>query len=350
MPITDWTTIKPHLAPLAALLDDDEVTNIECNPGGVVFYEKGGRRYKADDIDFPEKMKFIALQNIARLAGQNIDEKRPSLTTQLPSGDRIAGLSHRVVRGGNQITIRRFPKTPYSLDALMRKGVCPPEVAELLRDFVANKQTILIAGGTNAGKTTLLNALCGELPDDERIITIEDNPELRIFKPNVVQLQALEGTELTTVTIRDLLKETLRHNPDRIIIGELRHGEAFDFIQAANTGHPGTITSIHSDSAYDALERLADLVLQADVNMPYNAICRRVARAVSVVVYQHYDKQAGTRSIREIIQLQGYDQTSEQFKHRYLYKAEPHSHSTDVALPVATETTLEPVISFAAHA
>lgn len=350
MPITDWITIKPHLAPLAALLDDDEVTNIECNPGGVVFYEKGGRRYKADDIAFPEQMKFIALQNIARLAGQNIDEKRPSLTTQLPSGDRISGQSHRIVRGGNSITIRRFPKTPYSLDALLRKGVCPSRIADLLREFVASNKTILIAGGTNAGKTTLLNALCGELQDYERIITVEDNPELRICKPNVVQLQALEGTELTTVTIRDLVRETLRMNPDRIIIGELRGGEAFDFIQAANTGHPGTITSIHSNSAYDALERLADLVLQAGVKLNYNAICRRVARAIDVVVYQHYDKEAGIRSIREIIQLNSFDHTTEQFKYSYLYSAEKHSQSADVALSVAAGAAMEPVTNFAAHA
>jgi pilus assembly protein CpaF len=327
MEISGWATIRPFLTPIAGLLDDGDITNINVNADGTVFYEKAGRTYPAEGINFPESLKKIAAQNIARMAGQNISEGNPSLTTRLPDGSRIAAASDRISLGGHTLTIRRFPKRPYSLDELESFKMFPAEVGSLLREAVASHLNILVAGSTNSGKTTLINALCGEIQDSERIITLEDIAELRVMKPNVVTFQALEGTELTRVTLRTLLAETLRHNPDRIIVGEMRGGEAFDFLQTMNTGHDGCMSTIHASSARKALNRLASLTLLAGTGDTLNSAKDSIADALNLVVFQQKDKDRGKRHITEIVRLDGYDRISESFQTTTLYEL-PHSRYT----------------------
>lgn len=304
--ISDWTTVAAYLEPLMPLINDEAVKNIMANPDGKVFYEKDGKKILAENIVFTETHKAIALQNIARMAGQDINNGNPCLTAQLPDGKRIAGASPRVCRGGHALTIRCFPKNPYTLDDLERFGSFPYEIGQLLRNEVRKASNILVVGSTDAGKTTLLNALCAEVEDRHRIITIEDQPELHIKKPDVMSLTALENTS-TPVTIRDLLKQVLRHNPARIIMGEMRGAEAYDLLQALNSGHSGTMSTIHAKSAELALARLTDLVLQAGVGIPYEAIQRNVASALDLVVFQAKDEETGARAIEHICRVDGYD-------------------------------------------
>lgn len=322
MPQADWTSISPYLKPLAALLDDEEVTNIDANPDGAVFYEKRGWKYRADDIHFSDLQKSIALQNIARQNGQNLTERQPYLTAQLPNGDRITGVSDRISRGGHTLTIRRFPKVAYSLSQLESFGMFSPEIGHLLRDEVAARSSILVVGSTNSGKTTLLNAMCLEIDDDQRIVTIEDIPELRIAKPDLVAMQALENTELTQVTIRDLLRLALRLNPKRIIMGEMRKGEAYDFLQCMNSGHPGSMSTIHARGALDALQRLCDLVLESKLDIPYHAIQRSIANALHLVIYQEYDTTTGRREIKEVLRVKGWDESTQKPITEFLYRKE----------------------------
>ena len=323
---TSWITIKPHLQPIESLLQDEEITNIECNADGTVFVEKRGVRTKVDGVFFPEDKKRIGLQNISRLYGQDISTKKPYLTARLPDGSRIAAMSSRCSVGGHIFTIRRFPKSRFSLDDLESFGAFPPHVGKILREAVASHLNLIFAGSTNSGKTTTINALCAEIDDSERILTIEDIPELRISKPNVVQMQALEATELVTVTMRDLLKEAMRHNPTRIILGELRSGEAYDFLQAMNTGHRGVITTIHSSSAKKTLNRLIDLVMQSGVPLPYEVIKTTIADAIDMVVFQERDEHTGKRRIAEVIRLHGIDEATRAFEIEVLYSHHNEIH------------------------
>lgn len=330
MYISDWTTVESFLAPVKPLLDDGDITNIMANPDGKVYFEKRGRKHLAEEIHFPDQFKSIALQNLARMAGQDIDKGNPCLTVRLPDGGRLAGATPRVVRGGHALTIRRFPKHPFSLDELESFESFPHEVTTLLRTELRNSSNMLIVGSTNAGKTTLLNALCGELKESLRIAVIEDIAELNITKPDVLCFQALENSE-TSVTIRDLLKQTLRHNPNRIIMGEMRSGEAYDFLQALNSGHTGCMSTIHARSASMALTRLTDLVQEANSAIPYFAIQRNIAAALDVVIFQTYDEDTGRREIDHIIRVDDYDNDRHVFRTTELYRK-----STAPRLHVAT--------------
>ena len=319
MYISDWTTVESFLAPVKSLLDDEDITNIMANPDGKVYFEKRGRKHLAPDIDFPDQFKSIALQNLARMAGQDIDKGNPCLTVRLPDGGRLAGATPRVVRGGHALTIRRFPKNPFTLDQLENFESFPHEVATLLRAELRSGSNMLIVGSTNSGKTTLLNALCSEMKDSLRIAVIEDVAELNINKPDVLCFQVLENSE-TSVSIRDLLKQTLRHNPNRIIMGEMRSGEAYDFLQALNSGHTGCMSTIHARSASMALTRLTDLVQEANSAIPYFAIQRNIAAALDVVIFQTYDEDTGRREIDHILRVDDYDNDRHIFCTTELYR------------------------------
>jgi len=317
--ISDWTTIESYLEPIMPLLHDVEVTNIMANPDGKIFYEKRGHKYRAEGVEFSDVDKSVCLQNLARMAGQDINDGNPSLTVRMPDGGRLAGVSPRVVRGGHKITIRRFPKDPFTLSQLEEFNSFPHEVGTLLRNELRNASNLMIVGGTNSGKTTLLNALCSELPDYLRLEVIEDISELNITKPDVSCWQALEGTD-SPFTIRDCLKQVLRHNPNRIIMGEMRGGEAYDFLQALNSGHSGCMSTIHARSAELALMRLSHLVLQANTGLPYVAIQQSISAALDTVVFQTYDEVTGSREIDHIIRVDGYDENKHSFLTTDLYR------------------------------
>jgi pilus assembly protein CpaF len=267
-----FEVILPFLRPIEWLILDDDVSEIMVNASGRVFVERFGAVSEVPGIALPEKHLNIAARNIARLLGDDISEAKPILDARLPDGSRIAAMMPPCSVGGTTLTIRKFGRRQFSLDELVGLGCLHGDVASRLRSAIESGSNVLIRGGTGTGtgKTTLLSALLGGIPDQERIILIEDTAEIRLCKPNLVRFEARRASaEFQEVPIRDLIKASLRHRPDRIIVGEVRGGEAFDLLQALNTGHAGAVSTIHANSSRDALTRLAHCVLQSGIALPY---------------------------------------------------------------------------------
>jgi pilus assembly protein CpaF len=208
--------------------------------------------------------------------------------------------------GGTTLTIRKFQTRFFTADELVRIGTMTPDLLAAVREAIARNENILISGGTSTGKTTLLNALAAFLPLEDRVVLIEDTAELQIERPNLVRFEARrEQAGLPAVTIRELLRATLRHRPDRIIVGEVRGGEAFDLLQALNTGHAGSLSTIHANSAEQALGRLASCVVQSGVELPYQAVRYQIADAIDLVL--HLVRRPGTRIVESLIKVGDYD-------------------------------------------
>lgn len=264
MVTNNFELILPAVRPIQTYLDDDSVSEIMINGDQRVFIERDGRLAEiTGDIDFSRFNLQFASTTIARLAKDDIDERNPLLDARLPDGSRIAIAFPPISQGGPTLTIRKFRRRQFTLDELVELGSIPVDVVDHLRGAVADRRTILVSGGTGSGKTTLLNALANLIDPAERIGVIEDTPELRISLPNVFMLQARrEQQELAEVSIRQLVKAALRHRPDRIIVGEVRGAEAWDLLQALNTGHPGSLSTVHAETSTKALLRLAGLTLQ----------------------------------------------------------------------------------------
>ena len=286
------------LGPLEALLADPSVTDVLVNGAGPVWVERRGRLEPSDVVvrSNAEVMRLIE-RAIAPL-GLRIDASSPYVDARLADGSRLHASIPPIAVDGPCLAIRRFAAGGFSVDELVE-----PEGAARLRAAVRSRQTIVVSGGTGAGKTTLLNALAREIDDAERVITIEDTAELRIAKPHVVRLEARPANAdgIGEITIRDLVRNALRMRPDRIIVGECRGGEAFDMLQAINTGHLGSMTTCHANSAGDALVRVESMVLLAGTGLPPREIRRQLARAIDVVVHVTRDA-AGGRCVKEIVE------------------------------------------------
>src|SRR4051794_13630177 len=228
------------------------------NAGGRVFVEHHGLVEEATGVLMVEKSLQVAVKNIARALGDDVSEEQPILDARLPDGSRVAAVCPPCSVGGTTLTIRKFQTRFFTAEELVRIGTMTPDVLTALRDAIGAGANILISGGTSTGKTTVLNALAAFLPSDERIVIVEDTAELHVEHANLVRLEARRAQpHAPAVTIRDLLRATLRHRPDRIVVGEVRGGEAFDLLQALNTGHAGTLSTIHANSRAQALTRLA---------------------------------------------------------------------------------------------
>jgi pilus assembly protein CpaF len=308
MPHSNFELLIPVIRPIQPFLEDDEISEIMINPGNRVFIERNGAMYEVtSQVDFARfDMSFAAL-TVARLAGENIDETRPLLDARLPDGSRIAIAFPPVSVDGVTITIRKFRNRRFTLDELVQIGSVPSQVADFLSGTVRNRRTILLSGGTGSGKTTFLNALIDHIDVSERLGVIEDTPELVLTRPNVFRFQSRrEQKNIEEISIRDLVRAALRHRPDRILIGEVRGAEAWDFLQALNTGHPGSLCTIHAESSRKALSRLAALTLQAETEMPYRAIQTEVGELISVVVQVGRD-QTGQRLITDVFEVEGFD-------------------------------------------
>src|SRR5262249_19513481 len=207
----------------------------------------------------------------------------------------------------------------FTIQDLIELGTLDLELAELLQEKVSQRQNILISGGTSSGKTTLLNILCDFIPDEERIVVIEDTAEIHIRKSNLVRFEARPAQHSTpAITIRDLLKATLRQRPDRIIVGEIRGGEAFDFLQALNVGHSGTLSTIHANSAYHALARFVTCVLQSTIELPYKAIKSNIGESINLLL--HLERKDGHRQVSELLEVWGYDGETDQYELTTLYR------------------------------
>jgi len=245
-----FETILPFLRPIEHLILDDSISEIMVNGADRVFVERAGVLQAVPDLTLSEKSLMIAVKNIARRLGDNISDDKPILDSRLPDGSRVAAVIPPCSIHGVTLTIRKFNSRHFSIHDLVACGSLTEEFARKLKGCVEVRQNVLISGGTGTGKTTLLNALGKFIPDTDRILLIEDTSEIQLDKPNLVRFEARQAQPgLTAVTIRDLLKASLRHRPDRIILGEIRGGEAFDLLQLLNTGHSGTLSTVHASSA-----------------------------------------------------------------------------------------------------
>jgi pilus assembly protein CpaF len=300
-----WEVIIPFLRPIENLIRDPEISDIMVNGASRVFIEKFGHLKEVPDAVISEKSLQVAVRNIARVLGDDISEEMPLLDARLPDGSRVAAVFPPCSVAGTILTIRKFHAKRYTADELARTGTLTLALLKQLREAVENRRTILISGGTGTGKTTLLNALASFIPDTERIVVIEDTSELQVAKANLVRLEARrEQGGLPAVTMRDLLRTSLRLRPDRILIGEVRGGEAFDLLQALNTGHSGSLSTIHANSAEQALSRFTNCILQSGIELPYAAIRANIADVINLIV--HIERRHGQRFVSEVLQLKRY--------------------------------------------
>lgn len=315
-----FEVILPFLRPIAHLIQDPDITEIMVNGSRRIFVERQGLMERIDGIEITERNLIVAVKNIARALGDDVSEGQPILDSRLPDGSRVAAVMAPCSVGGTTLTIRKFQTRFFTAEELLRIGTMTPEVAARVRLAIQRNENILISGGTSTGKTTLLNALTAFLPPTDRIVLIEDTAELQIDMPNLVRFEARRAqATLPAVTIRDLLRATLRHRPDRIIVGEVRGGEAFDLLQALNTGHSGTLSTIHANSAQQALARFSSCVVQSGVELPYQAVRYQIADAIDLVL--HLSRRNGIRSVRQLIQIGGYDVARDQYDVEDLFSA-----------------------------
>jgi pilus assembly protein CpaF len=307
-----FDVILPFLRPIESLIKDPTISEIMVNGPSRVFIEREGQVEPVPGVSIPEKSLQVAVRNIARALGDEISEEKPLLDSRLPDGSRVAAVIPPCSVGGTTLTIRKFHSRFFTAEELVRAGSLSPALLNAFRNAVVERRNILISGGTSSGKTTLLTALAAYISDQDRIVLIEDTSEVQMIKPNLVRFEARrEQPGVPAVTIRDLLRATLRHRPDRIILGEVRGGEAFDLLQALNTGHSGTLSTIHANSAAQSLSRFTSCVLQSGIELPYQAIRANIADAVHLVI--HLERRHGRRIVAEALRLARFDPQADRY-------------------------------------
>lgn len=292
--------------PIEPLLKDETITEIMVNNASQVYIERKGK-LELTDVTFRDDAHVMhIIEKIIAPIGRRIDESSPMVDARLPDGSRVNAIIPPLALKGPAITIRKFAKEPYQVDDLVRFGTWTQEIADFLKACVEGKLNIIVSGGTGSGKTTTLNILSAFIPSNERIVTIEDAAELQLRQEHVVTLESrpanIEGKG--QITMRDLVKNSLRMRPDRIIVGEVRGGEALDMLQAMNTGHDGSLTTGHANSPRDILSRLETMVLMAGMNLPDRAIREQIAAAMNLIV-QEARFPDGTRKITALTEIQG---------------------------------------------
>lgn len=292
--------------PIQPLLDDSDVSEVMVNGPKKVFVEKKGKLIKTGiNFDNDEHVMRV-IERIVLPLGRRIDADSPTVDARLPDGSRVNAVIGPVAIDGPSITIRKFRKEKLTVEDLIKFGSLTEGMAEFLRACVVSRMNMVISGGTGSGKTTLLNVLSGYIPEDERIVTIEDAAELQLQQDHVVRMEtknpSVDG--VGEVTIRDLVRNSLRMRPDRILVGECRGGEALDMLQAMNTGHDGSLTTVHANSPRDAISRLEVLVMMAGMDLPLRVIRQQIATAVDVIVQQTRMKD-GSRKVTNITEVAG---------------------------------------------
>ena len=294
------------LGPLEPFVRDPEVTEIMVNNWDTIYVERAGKLYWTGTKFHDEQQLRRTIDKIVGKVGRRVDEASPYVDARLPDGSRVNAVIPPLSIDGPALTIRKFAADPYQADDLIEFGTMTSPVAQFLEACVRGRINVLVAGGTGAGKTTTLNVISSFIPDDERILTIEDAAELKLQQPHVINLEArpsnAEGRG--EVSIRDLVKNALRMRPDRIIVGECRSAEALDMLQAMNTGHEGSVSTIHCNSPRDALSRLETITMMAGMELSNRAIREQIASAIQLIVYQQRLKD-GTRRFTHVTEVAG---------------------------------------------
>ena len=318
---------------LDSIISDDTITEVMINGPENVFIEQNGRLFKLDKQFESQRRLEDVIQRIVGLAGREVNQANPICDTRLPDGSRVNVVLPPIALCGPTLTIRKFSKTPMTIEKLIAYGSITQEIADKLEMLVKAKYNIFIAGGTGSGKTTFLNALSNYIPKDERVITIEDSAELQITGvENLVSLETrnANASGAGQITIRDLIKSSLRMRPERIVVGEVRGGEALDMLQAMNTGHDGSLSTGHANSTEDMLSRLETMVLQGAAGLPLEAIRQQIASAVDIIIHlsRLRDKSRKTMEITEVV---GYENGQIILNPLYVFEEDENSTLTKVS-------------------
>ena len=303
--------ILPFLRPIELMLMDENISEIMGNPDASWWYERDGIIHREAAVSFDAGRLRTGLEVIANQLGKRLDENNPLLHAQLPDGSRLAAVIPPVVRPDPAVVIRKFTSRRYTVEDLIARGTLTRPLADFLAEQIRSGRTLLISGGTGTGKTTLLRILADSIPDHERIVVIEDTSELHIQKPNILPAECQTDTFKANITFDDLLKSALRWRPDRIILGEVRGIEARTLLDSFNTGHSGSLATIHANSAEKALHRFANLVMRNHAQSTFADTEAEIGDAVDFVV--HVERQPGRRVVREVLALRGYDRDAKRF-------------------------------------
>jgi len=301
-------TLLQFLAPIRPFLDDPRVSEVMINGPSQIFVERAGRLELTDAKFANEEALMAALRNIAQFVGKSVDAERPILEGRLPDGSRIEAIVPPAAPDGPQVSIRRFFQETLTVQRLIGFGALTEDAALALHALVASKLNVLVAGGTGSGKTSMLNALSSYIPEGERVVVIEDSRELQLQRQHVVQLEARppDPHGKGAVSVRDLFRATLRMRPDRIVVGEIRGGEALDLIQAMTSGHGGCLSTLHATHPRDTLTRLETMAMMSDIDMPLAALRIQLASAVNIIA-QVARLQDGSRKLSHITEVLAFD-------------------------------------------
>jgi pilus assembly protein CpaF len=327
--------ILPFLRPIEPLLLDESVSEIMGNPDASWWYERDGIMLRELNISFDAGKLQTGLEVIANQLGKKLDEDNPLLHAQLPDGSRLAAVIPPVVRCTPALIIRKFTSRHYTVDDLIARGTLTRALADFLAEQIRSGKTLLISGGTGTGKTTLLRILADFIPEQDRLVVIEDTSELQIQKPNILPTECQTDTFKAKITFDDLLKSALRWRPDRIILGEVRGIEARTLLDSFNTGHAGSMATIHANSAEKALHRFANLVMRSHAQSTFADTEAEIAEAVDFVV--HVERQPGRRVVREVLALRGYDRDAKRFLIDPVFKVEHATASARSTAPIAAD-------------
>src|SRR6201996_3015116 len=311
--------ILPFLRPIESLLLDETVSEIMGNPDATWWYERDGIIFREATIQFDSGRLRTGLEVIANHLGKRLDGDNPVTHAHLPDGSRLAAVIPPVVRPAPALTIRKFTSRRFTVDDLIARGTMTEALADFLREQIRCGKTLLISGGTASGKTTLLNIMAQAIPDDERIVIIEDTSELRIQKPNVLAVECQTDTFKAKISFDDLLKSALRWRPDRIILGEVRGIEERTLLDSLNTGHAGSLATIHANSAEKALHRFANLVMRNHAQTTFVDTEAQIAEAVDFGV--HVERQPGRRVVTEVLAIRGHDRDAKRFRIEPIFAA-----------------------------
>lgn len=312
---------------LDSIISDDSITEVMINGHENVFIEKNGKVVKLDKQFESQRRLEDIIQRVVGLAGREVNQANPIVDTRLPDGSRVNVVLPPIALCGPTMTIRKFSKTPMTIERLIQYGSITREIADKLELLVKAKYNIFICGGTGSGKTTFLNALSNYIPRDERVITIEDSAELQITRvDNLVSMETRNANSAGTgaITIRDLIKSSLRMRPERIVVGEVRGGEALDMLQAMNTGHDGSLSTGHANSTHDMLSRLETMVLQGAAGLPLEAIRQQIASAVDIMIHLSRLRDH-SRKTMEITEVVGYEKGEILLNPLYVFEEDENS-------------------------